>query len=265
MYQRHLRSLWKSLEGSGFTIFSHDWLLREDKPTWGSSATRGLFFVFEGLDRSGKSTQSKKLEEYLSKAGGSLENHTNGPLPHQESLKVGVFYWNTHHISITSPGKSESWSILLEYTPHISPYILLCVFFQAHPRGFGWLFSAPFRRAGRWSGCASPIGRRPSARPSTSTSGGRGRSWDAAGWCWDAWVTWNLYDFDEVIEVPFENLSFVHVDEVPFIWKFHSSSKLIYQQIKFSTLWWTNIVLENGPVEIVNVPINSMVNLSIAM
>lgn len=41
----------------------------EDKPTWGSSATRGLFFVFEGLDRSGKSTQSKKLEEYLSKAG----------------------------------------------------------------------------------------------------------------------------------------------------------------------------------------------------
>eukprot|EP00435_Cladocopium_sp_Y103_P043218 s339_g12.t1 len=41
----------------------------EDKPTWGSSATRGLFLVFEGLDRSGKSTQSKKLEEYLSKAG----------------------------------------------------------------------------------------------------------------------------------------------------------------------------------------------------
>ncbi|CAK9015181.1 unnamed protein product [Durusdinium trenchii] len=41
----------------------------EEKPVWGSSATRGLFLVFEGLDRSGKSTQSKKLEEYLSKVG----------------------------------------------------------------------------------------------------------------------------------------------------------------------------------------------------
>jgi len=39
----------------------------EDKPHWGAAATRGLFLVFEGLDRSGKSTQSKKLEEHLSK------------------------------------------------------------------------------------------------------------------------------------------------------------------------------------------------------
>ena len=93
MYQRHFTRSSITLEGSGCTFF-HDWvLIREDKPTWGSSATRGLFFVFEGLDRSGKSTQSKKLEEYLSKAGGSQpENPTKGPLPHQQSLKVGVFH-----------------------------------------------------------------------------------------------------------------------------------------------------------------------------
>ena len=31
------------------------------------------------------------------------------------------------------------------------------------------------------------------------------------------------------------------------------------------TLWWTNIAMENGPVEIVDFPINKMVDLSIAM
>ena len=29
-----------------------------------------------------------------------------------------------------------------------------------------------------------------------------------------------------------------------------------------NTLWWTNIAMENGPVEIVDFPINSMVDLS---
>ena len=93
-----------------------------------------------------------------------------------------VGHWRTHKGSITSPAKSESWSILLEYTP----YSTVSFFKRIH--GLcrksstmdtseiikSWPFSAPFRRAGRWSGCASPIGRRPSARPSTSTFGGRG-------------------------------------------------------------------------------------------
>jgi len=37
----------------------------EAKPSWTGSKGRGLFFVFEGLDRSGKSTQSKKLAKRL--------------------------------------------------------------------------------------------------------------------------------------------------------------------------------------------------------
>jgi len=37
----------------------------ETKPTWAASKNRGLFFVFEGLDRSGKSTQSKMLTKKL--------------------------------------------------------------------------------------------------------------------------------------------------------------------------------------------------------
>ncbi|CAJ1375836.1 unnamed protein product [Effrenium voratum] len=41
----------------------------EDKPKWGAAQARGLFLVFEGLDRSGKSTQSKKLEAHLQKVG----------------------------------------------------------------------------------------------------------------------------------------------------------------------------------------------------
>lgn len=55
----------------------------EEKPSWGSSSSRGLFLVFEGalawrawhdggLDRSGKSTQSRKLEAYLSKVWPKL-------------------------------------------------------------------------------------------------------------------------------------------------------------------------------------------------
>ena len=31
------------------------------------------------------------------------------------------------------------------------------------------------------------------------------------------------------------------------------------------TLWWTNIAIENGPVEIVDFPIKKMVDLSIAI
>jgi dTMP kinase len=39
----------------------------EQKPTWTAAKDRGLFFVFEGLDRSGKSTQSKLLTSKLEK------------------------------------------------------------------------------------------------------------------------------------------------------------------------------------------------------
>lgn len=41
----------------------------ESKPSWGSARNRGMFFVFEGLDRSGKSTQSKLLSKRLEQAG----------------------------------------------------------------------------------------------------------------------------------------------------------------------------------------------------
>lgn len=37
----------------------------ESKPAWTAARNRGLFFVFEGLDRSGKSTQSKMLTKKL--------------------------------------------------------------------------------------------------------------------------------------------------------------------------------------------------------
>jgi dTMP kinase len=37
----------------------------EEQAEWEAAPGRGLFFVFEGLDRSGKSTQSKKLAEHL--------------------------------------------------------------------------------------------------------------------------------------------------------------------------------------------------------
>ncbi|CAE7662658.1 tmp1, partial [Symbiodinium pilosum] len=40
-----------------------------DRPTWAGPQSRGLFLVFEGLDRSGKSTQSKKIASHLEKAG----------------------------------------------------------------------------------------------------------------------------------------------------------------------------------------------------
>lgn len=45
----------------------------ESKPVWTSARNRGLFFVFEGLDRSGKSTQSKLLTKKLEESapGGS--------------------------------------------------------------------------------------------------------------------------------------------------------------------------------------------------
>ena len=35
--------------------------------------------------------------------------------------------------------------------------------------------------------------------------------------------------------------------------------KLTISMAIFNTLWWTNIAIENGPVEIVDFPINSMV------
>jgi dTMP kinase len=41
----------------------------ESKPNWVSTKDRGLFFVFEGLDRSGKSTQSKLLTKKLEGTG----------------------------------------------------------------------------------------------------------------------------------------------------------------------------------------------------
>jgi len=41
----------------------------ESKPTWPSAKNRGLFFVFEGLDRSGKSTQSKLLVKKFEESG----------------------------------------------------------------------------------------------------------------------------------------------------------------------------------------------------
>jgi len=38
------------------------------RPQWTAAAGRGQFFVFEGLDRSGKSTQSKRLHKHLEQA-----------------------------------------------------------------------------------------------------------------------------------------------------------------------------------------------------
>jgi len=40
-----------------------------ERPTWPAQIGRGLFFVFEGLDRSGKSTQSKLLTKHLEEKG----------------------------------------------------------------------------------------------------------------------------------------------------------------------------------------------------
>lgn len=40
-----------------------------DMPHWSANPMRGLFFVFEGLDRSGKSTQSKLLAKCLEEEG----------------------------------------------------------------------------------------------------------------------------------------------------------------------------------------------------
>merc|ERR1719188_2549751 len=40
------------------------------RPQWQASKNRGVFFVFEGLDRSGKSTQSRKLLDHLQKKWG---------------------------------------------------------------------------------------------------------------------------------------------------------------------------------------------------
>lgn len=43
----------------------------ESRPRWKSEQNRGSFFVFEGLDRSGKSTQSRKLREHLESVNGA--------------------------------------------------------------------------------------------------------------------------------------------------------------------------------------------------
>lgn len=43
--------------------------VKERQTMWPSAANRGLFIVFEGLDRSGKTTQSKLLTEKLGQAG----------------------------------------------------------------------------------------------------------------------------------------------------------------------------------------------------
>lgn len=42
----------------------------EARPNWEAKQGRGRFFVFEGLDRSGKSTQSRELRKHLQKANG---------------------------------------------------------------------------------------------------------------------------------------------------------------------------------------------------
>lgn len=43
------------------------------RPSWASSPGRGLFFVFEGLDRSGKSTQSRLLTKRLEELGRAVK------------------------------------------------------------------------------------------------------------------------------------------------------------------------------------------------
>eukprot|EP00928_Gymnodinium_smaydae_P090901 TRINITY_DN74610_c0_g1_i1.p1 TRINITY_DN74610_c0_g1~~TRINITY_DN74610_c0_g1_i1.p1 ORF type:complete len:309 (-),score=79.92 TRINITY_DN74610_c0_g1_i1:112-978(-) len=45
----------------------------EARPKWESARGRGLFVVFEGLDRSGKSTQSKRLTKHLEEAPGGVK------------------------------------------------------------------------------------------------------------------------------------------------------------------------------------------------
>jgi dTMP kinase len=44
-----------------------------------SSPSRGLFLVFEGLDRSGKSTQSKRIADWLRSEKGSTVVQINFP------------------------------------------------------------------------------------------------------------------------------------------------------------------------------------------
>jgi dTMP kinase len=76
-----LRQLTSSLRDGSQTAFSAEAVDSIDaaiaaleqplelKPTWTAAKDRGLFFVFEGLDRSGKSTQSKLLTSRLEKIG----------------------------------------------------------------------------------------------------------------------------------------------------------------------------------------------------
>mmetsp|Transcript_53897 Transcript_53897/g.125360 ORF Transcript_53897/g.125360 Transcript_53897/m.125360 type:complete len:293 (+) Transcript_53897:74-952(+) len=45
----------------------------DERPIWHAAEKRGQFFVFEGLDRSGKSTQSRRLAAHLEQTGHAVK------------------------------------------------------------------------------------------------------------------------------------------------------------------------------------------------